>query len=422
MNVLALNCGSSSAKYQLFDSTTRTLIASGIVERIGAANAVLKHTDQTKSGAVADVKESECRDHDEAIRWVLEAVFASLPKNQKIDAVGHRVVHGGDRFARSVVVTDDVVKTIEALTPLAPLHNPGNLAGIRAVTRLLPGLPQVAVFDTAFHQAMPPEASIYAVPRKWVEELGVRRYGFHGTSHLYVSRKIAQLLGVPVGDLRIITCHIGNGASISAVKGGHSIDTSMGLTPLEGVTMGTRSGSIDPGIIPYVATQTSSRFEDVFEALIKKSGMLGLTGHSDLRDVEAGAAKGDQACVEALKIYGYSIKKYIGAYAAVMGGVDVVVFTAGVGENSATIRRLALENLDFLGLRVDEEANKNLKGGREGLISTRDSKVKVAVLHTNEELMIVEDTVALLHGKSPADPSFRYSFESDAPAWKAERS
>jgi acetate kinase len=308
---------------------------------------------------------------------------------------------------------------MERLIPLAPLHNPPNLAGIRAVMKHLPDVPQIGIFDTAFHQTMPAEAYTYAVPWTWVEELGVRRYGFHGTSHLYVARRVAQLLGRPIDQLRIITCHIGNGCSITAVKDGKSIDTSMGLTPLEGVVMGTRSGSIDPGLIPYVAQATQTRFEDVFDSLNKKSGMLGLTGRNDLRDVEAGAAKGDPRCVDALKVYGYSIRKYIGAYTAAMGGVDVIVFTAGVGENSALIRSFALEDLGFFGVFVNENKNREMKGGKQGLICYDHSPVKIAVLKTNEELMIVEDTVAILNGLSPSDQSFKYSFENEAAEWSA---
>lgn len=415
MNILALNCGSSSVKYQLFDWNRRICIAAGVIERIGTTAAAIKHL--VENVAVPYAHEFACKDHDEAISLILARIFESLPAGARVDAVGHRVVHGGREFSKSVRIDDQVISAIERLIPLAPLHNPPNLAGIRAIKRHLPDVPQIAVFDTAFHQSMPVEAYTYAVPWNWIEELGVRRYGFHGTSHLYVARRVSQLLGRPMDQLRIVTCHIGNGCSIAAVKNGRSIDTSMGLTPLEGVVMGTRSGSIDPGVIPYVAAESQSRFEDIFESLNKKSGMLGLTGRSDLRDVEAGHLKGDPRCTDALKVYGYQIKKYIGAYTAAMGGLDVVVFTAGVGENSALVRRFALDDLGFLGIFLNENKNREMKGGKQGLICFDHSPVKVAVLSTNEELMIVEDTAALLADQSPSAGDFRYSFESESPDW-----
>jgi acetate kinase len=419
MNILALNCGSSSLKYQVYDWTKREVIATGSIERIGSQEAALKHkTPQDASKGLQ--KTFACANHDEAVAVVLEAIVQSLPAGTKIDAIGHRVVHGGDRFARSVVLSDEVVKTIEELTPLAPLHNPGNLAGIRAVTRLLPGTPQVAVFDTAFHQTLPEQAHTYGVPRQWTKELGVRRYGFHGTSHLYVSRRVAALLGKKPTELRIITCHVGNGVSMTAVKYGRSIDTSMGLTPLEGAIMGTRTGDIDAGIIPYIVGRTGKSYEEVFSDLNKKSGMLGLTGHGDLRDVEADSAAGSPECTSALHAYAYRIKKYIGAYAAAMNGVDVIVFTAGVGQNSSLIRKFALEDMGYLGVFMNDELNEQMIRGKEGLISAHHSPVKAAVLTTDEELIITEDTVALLSNRQPSAADFRYSFE-DAPAlWAAQ--
>ncbi len=410
MNILALNCGSSSLKYQVFDWTHGRVLASGLVDRIGQAGTTLKHLNGNDP---ATKREITCADHGDAIAQVLQTLFAANP-GVLIQAVGHRVVHGGSRFARSVLIDASVVAAIEELIPLAPLHNPPNLAGIRAAQDLMPGIPQVAVFDTAFHQTMPAEAYTYAVPSYWADELGVRSYGFHGTSHLYVSRKAAAVLKRPVTDLKLITCHVGNGVSISAVRNGRSIDNSMGLTPLEGAIMGTRSGDLDPGLIPYVQGQLRIPFEEVFAALNKKSGMLGLTGHSDLRDVEEGHRQGDRRCTEALEAYAYRLKKYIGAYAAALGGVDAIVFTAGVGENSALIREMALSGLEYLGVTLDAQANHDPRRGPER-ISTPESRVAVLVLPTDEERIIVEDVVALLEGRSPSDSDFHYSFEA-APA------
>lgn len=408
MNILALNCGSSSLKYQLFDWTTSTKLASGMVDRIGLDGTTLRH----QNGEQPSVKrEIASRDHSAAIAHVLQVLSDSFP-DRAIGAVGHRVVHGGSRFARSVVIDAEVLKAIETLIPLAPLHNPPNLAGIIAAQELMPGVPQIAVFDTAFHQTMPPEAYTYAVPRAWVEELDVRSYGFHGTSHLYVSRRVAMLLDRPVSELRIITCHIGNGVSVSAIANGRSIANSMGLTPLEGAIMGTRAGDLDPGLIPYVQARTGQSYEQIFAALNKESGMLALSGRSDLRDVEEGHMQGDRRCTAALESYAYRLKKYIGAYAAVLGGVDAIVFTAGVGENSPIIREMVLANMGYLGVTLDLQANQATWRGVEGAISTPDSPVTVLVVPTNEERIIIEDAVALLEGRSPADPTFRYSFET----------
>ncbi|HEY9855593.1 MAG TPA: acetate/propionate family kinase, partial [Stenomitos sp.] len=305
----------------------------------------------------------------------------------------------------------EVIQAIEDLVPLAPLHNPANLAGILAAQAQMPGVPQIAVFDTAFHQTMPAEAYTYAVPHEWVEGLDVRSYGFHGTSHLYVSRRAATLLDRPLSELRLITCHVGNGVSVSAVQHGRSVANSMGLTPLEGAIMGTRAGDLDPGLIPYVKAQTGLTYEEIFSALNKQSGMVALSGLSDLRDVEEAHLRGDERCTAALQAYAYRLKKYVGAYAAVLGGVDAIVFTAGVGENSPIIRELVLTGMEYLGVHLDAPANQATWRGLEGPISTSDSPVKVLVVPTNEERIIIEDSVALLDGRSPAEPSFRYSFE-----------
>lgn len=408
MNILALNCGSSSLKYQLFDWAGSRKLASGMVDRIGLDATTLKH----QIGDAPSTKlEIDSRDHTEAIAHVLRILMEEHP-GLAIGAVGHRVVHGGRRFARSVVIDAEVLAAIEALIPLAPLHNPANLAGIKAVQALMPDVPQIAVFDTAFHQTMPPEAYTYAVPHDWVEDLDVRSYGFHGTSHLYVSRRVASLLGRPLADLRVITCHIGNGVSVTAVKNGLSVSNSMGLTPLEGAIMGTRAGDLDPGLIPYVQARTGQSYEQIFAALNKQSGMLALSGLSDLRDVEEAHLRGESRCTLALETYSLRLKKYIGAYAAVLGGVDAIVFTAGVGENSSVIREMILRDMDYLGVQLDPQANQVTWRGVEGKISRPESRVQVLVVPTNEELIIVEDTVALLEGRSPSDPTFRYSFES----------
>lgn len=408
MNILALNCGSSSLKYQLFDWTRATPLAGGLVERIGQEGTTLKHQAGQEPAARRAIA---CSDHARAIAHVLDVLARQHP-DVTIDAVGHRVVHGGRRFARSVVIDAEVRAAIEALIPLAPLHNPPNLAGIVAAQALLPGVPQIAVFDTAFHQTMPPEAYTYAVPHEWVEELDVRSYGFHGTSHLYVSRRVATLLERPVSELRLITCHVGNGVSVSAIQHGRSVANSMGLTPLEGAIMGTRAGDLDPGLIPYVKARTGQSYEEVFAALNQKSGMVALSGLSDLRDVEEGHTRGDERCTAALQAYAYRLKKYVGAYAAVLGGVDAIVFTAGVGENSPIIRALVLSGMEYLGVHLDPLANQATWRGVEGAISTPDSPVKVLVVPTNEERIIVEDCVALLEGRSPSDPTFRYCFET----------
>jgi acetate kinase len=415
MNILALNCGSSSIKYQVYNWTQREVLATGLMERIGSTETTLKHQ---SSNATEPIRRTfACANHEEAVGIVLEVVFENLPIGTRIDAVGHRVVHGGSRFARSVSLTPEVISVIEELSPLAPLHNPSNLAGIRAIERLLPTVPQVAVFDTAFHQTMPAEAYTYAVPKEWREKYGVRRYGFHGTSHLYVSRKVATLLGREPETLRVITCHIGNGASISAVKGGRTIDTSMGLTPMEGAIMGTRCGDLDLGIVPHLAACSGQSYDQIFSTLNKKSGMLGLTGYGDLRDVESDHKLGDADCTAALRANAYRIKKYIGAYAAAMNGVDVIVFTAGVGQNSSLIRRLALEEMGYLGVFIENELNDGMIRGKEGLISAKHSPVKVAVIATDEEQVIIEDTAALLSDRQPSDPNFRYSFQESRALW-----
>lgn len=402
VNILALNCGSSSLRYQLFCWERATMLASGLVERIGLD---AQPHERAESG-----DESRCQDHGEAIARVLATLVAG-EQPVAIDAVGHRVVHGGDCFDRSVRIDPRVIETIEALSPLAPLHNLANLAGIRAARHQLPGIPQVAVFDTAFHQSLPPRAYTYAVPADWSAELGVRRYGFHGTSHLYVSRRAALMLNQPVSDLRLITCHVGNGVSLCAIKYGVSIDTSMGFTPTAGAVMGTRAGDIDPSLLPYVHARTHVPYEALFRALDTQSGMRALAGYSDLREVEAGYRQGDARCARALEVYAYRLKTYIGAYAAALGGVDAIVFTAGVGENSPLIRDMVLSDMAYLGVTLDPSANHATRHGVEGRISTEDSRVPVLVVATDEERIIIEDTVALLEGRSLSDPQFRYAFE-----------
>lgn len=395
MKVLVINCGSSSLKYQLIDSVTEEVVAKGICERIGI-DGRLTHKPAGKTPY-------ECSDpmpnHTVAVSMVLAAltdaehgVIASL---DEIGAVGHRLVHGGEKFASSVVITDEVIANVEACNDLAPLHNPANLIGVNACKELMPGVPMVAVFDTAFHQTMPDHAYLYGLPYEYYEKYGVRRYGFHGTSHSYVSKRVAEILGKDIKDLKIIVCHLGNGSSICAVDGGKSVDTSMGLTPLEGVPMGTRSGSIDPAIMEYIAGKENLSLEEVMNVLNKKSGVQGLSGvSSDFRDLKAGAEAGNARCSAAQRVFSYSVAKYIGAYAAAMNGVDVVAFTAGVGENMGVIRSMICQYLGYLGITLDEE--KNQVKGEEMIISTEDSARLAMVVPTNEELAIARETVALI--------------------------
>ena len=396
MKVLVINCGSSSLKYQLIDMETENSLAQGLVERIGIEGAVLT---QKVEGKDKYIVKTPMKNHKEAIEIVLKALVDGehgvIKSMDEITAVGHRVVHGGEKYASSVLITEEVKKSIEECYKLAPLHNPPNMIGIEACEELMPNTPMVAVFDTAFHQTMPKEAFLYALPYELYTENGIRKYGFHGTSHMYVSNKVAEVMGKEIKDLKIVTCHLGNGASLCAVKNGVSIDTTMGFTPLDGIVMGTRSGSIDPAIVLYLINELKYSTEDVNTLLNKKSGVLGISGvSSDFRDIEDAAAKGDERAILALDIYHYRIRTQIGAYAAAMGGVDAIVFTAGVGENGPETREACLEGLEFLGVKVDKEKN-NVRGKvRE--ISTEDSTVKAFVIPTNEELVIARDTKKLV--------------------------
>ena len=398
MNVFVVNCGSSSLKYQLINSDTEEVIAKGLCERIGI-DGRLTHK---PTGKEQVVKEVAMPDHKSAVSYVLEELTDSkagvIKDLSEIDAVGHRIVHGGEKFAQSVVITDDVMKAIEECNDLAPLHNPANLIGISACKALMPEVPMVAVFDTAFHQTMPKKAYLYGLPIKAYTDYKIRRYGFHGTSHSFVSKRVAEFLGKPVEDLKTIVCHLGNGASICAVDGGKSVDTSMGFTPLAGLVMGTRSGDIDPAILEYYANKEGLTLSEVTTVLNKKSGMEGLTGgKSDFRDLEEGYEAGDQACVDAIEVFCYNVARFVGAYAASLNGVDVIAFTAGIGENSGFVRGKICEYLGYLGITIDAEQNS--KRGEDIIISTPDSKVTVCVIPTNEELMIARDTKALVEAQ-----------------------
>ena len=398
MNVLVINAGSSSLKYQLLNPDTQEILAKGLCERIGIdGKFTYKPTGKTAVKA-ADVAMPT---HSEAIQTVLNAlvdkdngVIASM---KEIDAVGHRVVHGGEKFAKSVLITDEVMATIEECNPLAPLHNPANIIGIRACQQLMPGTPMVAVFDTAFHQTMPPVAYTYALPYEYYEQDKVRRYGFHGTSHKYVSQRAAAMLGKPIEELKLISCHLGNGSSITAIDGGKSVDTSMGFTPLAGLPMGTRAGDLDAGILQYLMNKHGMNIDEMLNVLNKKSGVEGVSHiSSDFRDLENAEAQGNQRAELALRVFDYSVKKYIGAYAAAMGGVDAVIFTAGVGENGPETRESACAGLEFLGIKIDPEKDK--VRGKEMDVSADDAKVRVLVIPTNEELMIAMDTAAIVKG------------------------
>ena len=397
MKILVLNCGSSSIKYALYDMDSKEVIASGGAERVGMQEAFVKVKlpNGEKRKIMHDIPE-----HTEGVKFILslltDSEIGAIKSLKEIDAVGHRMVHGGEKFAKSVLITDEVIETFEACSDLAPLHNPANLKGIRAVSELMPGLPQVGVFDTAFHQTMPDYAYLYALPYEVYEKYGVRRYGFHGTSHRYVSKRVCDFLGVDYTKQRIITCHIGNGGSLAAVKNGQCIDTTMGLTPLEGIMMGTRSGDVDGGAITYLEKKLNLSPDEMSNYLNKKSGVLGIFGvSSDMRELEAACEAGEKRAQLALQMYNYKIKKYIGAFAAAMGGVDIIVFTAGVGENQPSMRAGVVEGLEFLGVKIDPEINNTLRG-EEKVISTPDSQVKVVVIPTDEELMIASDTMALI--------------------------
>ena len=397
MKVLVINCGSSSLKYQLIDMVNEEALAQGLVERIGIEGSVLTQKVEGKDKYI--VKE-EMKDHKDAIRLVLEALVDEnngvIKSMDEISAVGHRVVHGGEKYKESVVINDEVKANIEECFKLAPLHNPANMIGIKACEELMPNTPMVAVFDTAFHGTMPEDAYLYALPYELYEKDGIRKYGFHGTSHKYVSQTCAEVMGRDIKDLKIITCHLGNGASLCAVKNGVSVDTSMGFTPLEGVAMGTRCGNIDPAIVTFLMKEEGLSVDEVNDLLNKKSGVLGISGiSSDFRDIEDAAFnKGNRRAQLALRIFEYKIRTTIGAYAAAMGGVDAIVFTAGVGENGPETREKCLEGLEFLGVEIDREAN-NVRGKvRE--ISKAGCKVKAFVIPTNEELVIARDTLELI--------------------------
>lgn len=396
MKVLVLNCGSSSLKYQLVDMDNEAVLCKGLVERIGIEGSILKHEKDGMEGK--HIVEEPMKDHKDAIGHVLSAVADSkvgaVKEMSEIDAVGHRIVHGGEKFASSAVLTDEVVAAIKDCSDLAPLHNPANLMGVEACKAILPDVPMVAVFDTAFHQTMPKKSFMYGLPHELYTKHGVRRYGFHGTSHLYVSQKAAEMLGKKPEEVKIITCHLGNGASITAVDGGKSVDTSMGLTPLEGLIMGTRCGDIDPAIIPFVMKKEGLDADGVDRLMNKESGVYGMTGiSSDFRDIEDAAAEGNELAINALDAYAQRVKKYIGAYAAEMNGVDAIVFTAGLGENGISMREMICADMDFMGIKLDAEKN-NVRG-KDRIISADDSKVKVLLIPTNEELMIARDTLRL---------------------------
>lgn len=397
MNILVINCGSSSLKFQLIDSETEKQIAKGLCERIGIDGSQIVYQ---PAGGEKEETITPMPDHTKAIELVLNALMNEktgvVKSLDEIGAVGHRIVHGGEKFASSTVITQEVIEAIQACNDLAPLHNPANLIGIDACKKLMPNTPMVGVFDTAFHQTMPKEAYLYGLPYEYYEKYQVRRYGFHGTSHSYVSKRAAQLLGKKYEDMKIIVCHLGNGASISAVQNGKCVDTSMGLTPLEGLIMGTRSGDIDPAIIEYVAHKENKTIDEMMTVLNKKSGVLGLSDNlsSDFRDLEKSYNAGEDRGVRTIQTFAYRVAKYIGAYTSAMNGVDAICFTAGVGENSPLVRKLACERLGYLGIALDEE--KNGKRGEEQEISTPDSKVKVLVVPTNEELAIARETAALV--------------------------
>ena len=399
MNILVINCGSSSLKFQLIDMTTEAVQAKGLCERIGIDGSRIVYT---PAGGEKMTIESPMPTHTEALKLVLDcltnAEYGVIKSLKEINAVGHRVVHGGEKFASSTIITDEVIKVIEECNELAPLHNPANLIGINVCRELMPGVPMVGVFDTAFHQTMPKKAYLYGLPIKAYTDYKIRRYGFHGTSHSFVSKRVAEFLGKPVEDLKTIVCHLGNGASICAVDGGKSVDTSMGFTPLAGLVMGTRSGDIDPAILEYYANKEGLTLSEVTTVLNKKSGMEGLTGgKSDFRDLEEGYEAGDQACIDAIEVFCYNVARFVGAYAASLNGVDVIAFTAGIGENSGFVRGKICEYLGYLGITIDAEQNS--KRGEDIIISTPDSKVTVCVIPTNEELMIARDTKALVEAQ-----------------------
>lgn len=396
MNVLVINCGSSSLKYQVINSETEQVLAKGLCERIGIDGRLV----YTPAGGEKEISNLDMPTHKQAIQFVIDALMNEktgvIKSLDEIGAVGHRLVHGGEKFACSTLITEDVIKAVEECSDLAPLHNPANLIGVRACQELMPNTPMAGVFDTAFHQTMPQEAYMYGVPYEYYEKYKVRKYGFHGTSHSFVSKRLAELLGKPIEDLKIVVCHLGAGASICAVDHGKSIDTSMGLSPLEGLVMGTRSGDIDPSVMEFICKKENMDINGIMEVLNKKSGVQGLSGvSSDFRDLQAGAAEGNERCELAVDVFCYRVVKYIGAYVAAMNGVDAIAFTAGLGENDEIVRRKVVSRLGYLGIKLDNEVNDNGRG-KEIAISTPDSKVPVWIVPTNEELAIARETVALL--------------------------
>ena len=397
MKILVLNCGSSSIKYKLFDMTSGDVMAQGGIEKIGLPGAFLKLTGKDGKKVVL---EKDIPGHQEGIEFILsvltDATYGCIKEYKEIDAVGHRVVHGGEKFASSVLITKEVINKVIECSDLAPLHNPANLKGIDAMEALIPGIPQVAVFDTAFHQTMPDYAYMYGLPYELYTKYGVRRYGFHGTSHRYVSRRACEILGVPYEEQRIITAHIGNGGSIAAVDHGKCVDTTMGLTPTEGLLMGTRCGDIDAGALPFIIEKEHLDANGLSNLINKQSGVLGLSGvSSDMREIEAAVEAGNPRAIMALNVYNYRIKKYIGAYAAAMGGCDILVWTGGVGQNQWATRRVVCENMEYMGMKIDDEKNDGMRG-EEMVISAPDSKVTIIVVPTDEEFMIASDTMDIL--------------------------
>jgi acetate kinase len=397
MKILVLNCGSSSIKYKLIDKDNAVVMAQGALEKINLDGSFLKH--ETADGRKVKIEQA-IPEHKAGIKLILEVMtgkeYGAISSLEELDAVGHRVVHGGEKFSSSVLITDEVIKMIEECIDMAPLHNPANLAGINAISHLLPNVPQVAVFDTAFHQTMPAKAFMYAIPYELYSKYAIRRYGFHGTSHRYVSKRAIKVLGLDPNNSKIISCHIGNGGSVTAVLNGKSVDTSMGFTPIEGLMMGTRCGNIDMGAVTYLMEKEHLDNREIDDLLNKKSGVLGISGvSSDMRDVEEAAGNGNCRAQLALDMYDYRIKKYIGWYIAAMGGCDALVFTGGVGENSDTTRASICDNMDFLGIKIDSRKNFGLRG-KERIISTDESRVKVIVIPTEEELTIATDTWEIL--------------------------
>ncbi len=396
MKVLVINCGSSSLKYQLIDSETEEALAVGLCDRIGLEMGDIQYT---PAGGEKIKKELEIKDHEVAVKLVLEVLtdkeYGIIDSLDEIGAVGHRVVHGGEKFAESVVITDEVVEAIEECNELAPLHNPANLIGIRACASLMEGVPMVAVFDTAFHQTMPEKAYLYGLPHEYYDKYKIRRYGFHGTSHSYVSKKAAEFAGLDINDSKIVVCHLGNGSSISAVLNGESVDTSMGFTPLAGLVMGTRSGNIDPSIIEFISKKEDKTLEEVMYILNKESGVWGMSDvSSDFRDLNDAMDQGNALAKSAFEVFVYTVAKYIGGYVAAMNGVDVIAFTAGIGENDPKVRELVCEYLGYLGVNIDLEKNKTK--GQQLMLTDEDSKVKVCIIPTNEELAIARETVGLI--------------------------